>query len=64
MNTFLSNCKLRVKVGDIVKKAQVIGLSGDTGRVTGPHLHFSARVGGLQVDPLQLIKLINKYLVK
>ena len=56
--------KFRVKVGDIVKKAQVIGLSGDTGRVTGPHLHFSARVGGLQVDPLQLIELINKHLVK
>ena len=56
--------KFRVKVGDIVKKAQVIGLSGDTGRVTGPHLHFSARVGGLQVDPLQLIELLNKYLVE
>jgi len=51
-----------VKMGQKVKKAQIIGLSGDTGRVTGPHLHFSARVGGEQVDPLQLIELINKKL--
>lgn len=49
----------KVKKGDMVEKSQVIGLSGDTGRITGPHLHFSVRVGGLQVDPLQLIALLN-----
>jgi len=52
--------EFKVKTGEMVKKAQVIGLSGATGRITGPHLHFSARVGGLQVDPLQLVKLLNK----
>jgi len=56
--------KFNVKKGDIVKKHQLLGLSGDSGRVTGPHLHFSARVGGEQVDPLQLIELINKNLLK
>lgn len=54
--------KFNVKKGDRVKKTQVLGLSGDTGRVTGPHLHFSARVGGLQVDPLQLITLLNQHI--
>lgn len=51
--------EFKVKKGDIVDKSQVLGLSGDTGRITGPHLHFSARVGGLQIDPLQLIALLN-----
>ena len=54
--------QFKVKKGAMVKKGEVIGLSGDTGRITGPHLHFSTRVGGLQVDPLQLVKLLNKNL--
>ncbi|MEA2100008.1 MAG: M23 family metallopeptidase [Campylobacterota bacterium] len=56
--------KFNVISGDKVYKSQIIGLSGDTGRITGPHLHFSMRVGGIQVDPLQFIKLINNNLFK
>ena len=48
-----------VKENQYIEKGEVIGLSGKSGRVTGPHLHFSVRVGGVQVDPLQFVELIN-----
>jgi len=52
--------KMNYKVGDFIKKGTVLGLSGDTGRVTGPHLHFSFRIHGIQVDPLNAISLLNQ----
>lgn len=44
-----------VKAGDRVRKGQVIGRSGATGRVTGPHLHFGFYVQGVAVDAVPLM---------
>ncbi len=51
--------QVKVKVGQKVKKGELIALSGDTGRVTGAHLHFGIFAGGTQVDPLDFIEKFN-----
>jgi murein DD-endopeptidase MepM/ murein hydrolase activator NlpD len=45
--------QIQAKPGDMVKKGQVIGLSGDTGLAGGDHVHFSMQVDGVQVNPLE-----------
>jgi hypothetical protein len=48
---------IKVAVGDMVNMETVIGLVGATGRVTGPHLHWSLNVNGARVNPLQIVTL-------
>ena len=54
--------RFAVKKGDFVQKGEVIGYAGATGRVTGPHLHFTFHVNGNCVDPLHFVKLANENL--
>ena len=49
--------KTLVSAGETVKRGQVIGLVGNTGRVTGPHLHWAARYGANTVNPLDLLSI-------
>jgi murein DD-endopeptidase MepM/ murein hydrolase activator NlpD len=49
--------EFKVKEGDSVKRGQEIGLSGGTGRATGPHLHVAVRWQGIYLDPSRLLQL-------
>jgi len=57
LETRYAHCsKILVKKGDIVEKNQVIALVGNTGRSTGPHLHYEIRLNGRALDPRQYLK--------
>ena len=51
--------EISVAEGDALAQGDVLGLVGATGRVTGPHLHWSVSLNGYRVDPLTVMALIN-----
>jgi len=54
MTLYMHLSKIQVRPGETVKEGQQIGLSGATGRATGPHLHVAVRWQGAYLDPAQL----------
>lgn len=50
---------ITAKVGDVVQAGDVVGNVGATGRVTGPHLHWTVRLNNARVDPLALLELLK-----
>lgn len=57
LTLYLHLSEFKVKEGDQVKRGQEIGLSGGTGRATGPHLHVAVRWQGTYLDPASLIRM-------
>ena len=55
MTRYGHTSKILVKVGDLVKRGQVVADVGTTGRSTGPHLHFEVLVDGIPQDPQRFL---------
>ena len=53
--------KTLVKAGDMVKRGDLIGLTGNTGRTSGPHLHWGTKVQGQYIDGFVLVEESKKY---
>ena len=53
---YIHMSRIDVKEGDLVARGRVLGASGATGRVTGPHLHWSVLLNGVYVDPELFLK--------
>ncbi len=51
--------KLKVKEGQTVSKKDELGLSGATGRASGPHLHWGVKLHGMKVDPMSFVSLLK-----
>ena len=57
LTLYLHLSEVRVKQGERIARAQLIGLSGGTGRATGPHLHLAVRWQGVYLNPAILLGL-------
>jgi murein DD-endopeptidase MepM/ murein hydrolase activator NlpD len=57
---YAHNSENLVAVGDEVKKGQRVALMGDSGRATGPNLHFEVLKGGSRVNPVNFIRESSK----
>jgi murein DD-endopeptidase MepM/ murein hydrolase activator NlpD len=59
MTFYLHLSKIKVNVGELVQQGQLIGLSGNTGYVIGPHLHLSVRINNISIDPIKFLDLFK-----
>jgi murein DD-endopeptidase MepM/ murein hydrolase activator NlpD len=57
MTLYLHLSEIKVKQGERVERGREIGLSGGTGRATGPHLHLAVRWQGVYLNPAVLLAL-------
>jgi hypothetical protein len=56
VSLYAHQSRIHVKLGQWVKKGQIIGYVGSTGRSTGPHLHFGLTKNGKWIDPMKVLR--------
>ena len=56
--------QITVRTGDAVSAGTIVGISGNTGKSTGPHLHIRIRKGGKSVDPNVFVDYLNGYITQ
>ena len=54
--------RIDVAAGQRIEKGEHLGLTGASGRVSGPHLHWGVKVNGVAVNPMQLIEVMSSLL--
>jgi murein DD-endopeptidase MepM/ murein hydrolase activator NlpD len=60
LSLFAHLSAIDVEFNQLVTPGDVLGRVGATGRVTGPHLHWTVRLAGTRVDPLSLINVTGQ----
>lgn len=60
LTIYMHLSEIDVKVGNRAEKRQLIGKSGDTGYVLGPHLHVTVRINNISIDPLKFMALLGE----
>lgn len=59
LTIYMHLSEIGVKEGQTVKKGELLGKSGDTGYVFGPHLHLTVRINGISIDPMKFMELFG-----
>ncbi|MDO8522857.1 MAG: M23 family metallopeptidase [bacterium] len=59
MSFYMHLSKIKVNVGELVGRGQVIGLAGQTGYAESPHLHLTVRINGFSIDPIKFFGLFQ-----
>lgn len=60
MTLYMHLSRIRVSEGQLVKRGHLLGLSGDTGYVSAPHVHLTVRVNGASVDPESFLRVMGE----
>jgi len=59
LSMYMHLSKMSVNPGQLVRKGDLLGYSGNTGYAEGPHLHLTIRIGGVSIDPMKFFALFG-----